>query len=298
MKVLIIIVSYNFEQWIDRCLNSLRHSEHPADVVVIDNCSKDRTTQLVETHYPEVRLIKSPKNLGFGQANNIGLEIAIHEEYEAVFLLNQDAWIDKQVIGTLCRECQEHPEYGILSPVHLTGKGDKPEYGFSNYSGIRQLNDLPTGKSIIPVPFINAAFWMIPTSVLCDIGGFSPLFYHYGEDKDYVNRLTYHGYRIGYSPVVFGCHDRENRQVSHKAFLRSEEIYLLTEYANIRYSFIKAFAYSILAGVKKGMQMSRQGKWRDTGIYLAIAFRLSCQSFEVIRYRKQSHCKKANYLHV
>ena len=41
MKILVIIVSYNFERWIDRCLNSLRQSEQQADVVVIDNASQD-----------------------------------------------------------------------------------------------------------------------------------------------------------------------------------------------------------------------------------------------------------------
>ena len=41
MKVLVIIVSYNFERWIDRCLGSLRSSEHPVDTVVIDNASQD-----------------------------------------------------------------------------------------------------------------------------------------------------------------------------------------------------------------------------------------------------------------
>ena len=99
MKILVIIVSYNFERWIDRCLNSLRQSEQQADVVVIDNASQDRTVSLIESRYPEVRLIKSKENLGFGRANNIGMKIALKEGYDAVFLLNQDAWIDAKVLG-------------------------------------------------------------------------------------------------------------------------------------------------------------------------------------------------------
>ena len=90
MKILVIIVSYNFERWIDRCLNSLRQSEQQADVVVIDNASQDRTVSLIESRYPEVRLIKSKENLGFGRANNIGMKIALKEGYDAVFLLNQE----------------------------------------------------------------------------------------------------------------------------------------------------------------------------------------------------------------
>lgn len=298
MRVLIIIVTYNFERWIDRCLGSLRESAHPADTVLIDNCSSDRTTQLVEQHYPEVRLIKNKENLGFGRANNIGMEIALREGYDAVFLLNQDAWIDPQTIGTLAQLCQEYPAYGILSPVHLTGNGDKPEQGFGTYTGIRQLSDLDREAPVVQASFINAAFWMIPVAVLHTVGGFSPLFYHYGEDKDYVNRLRHHGYLVGYSPAVFGCHDRENRKISHEAWMRSEQIYLLTEYANIRYSLVQAFGYGVLAGIQKALQMLMQGKARDVAGYLAITGRLLKQTPKVIRFRKQSNQRKANYLHI
>lgn len=298
MRVLVIIVTYNFERWIDRCLGSLRESAHPADTVVIDNCSSDHTTQIVEQHYPEVRLIKNEENLGFGRANNIGMEIALREGYNAVFLLNQDAWIDPQTIGTLTQLCQEYPAYGILSPVHLTGNGDKPEQGFGAYTGIRQLSDLDREAPVVQASFINAAFWMIPVAVLHTVGGFSPLFYHYGEDKDYVNRLRHHGYLVGYSPAVFGCHDRENRKISHEAWMRSEQIYLLTEYANIRYSLVQAFGYGVLAGIQKALQMLMQGKARDAAGYLAITGRLLKQTPKVIRFRKQSNQRKANYLHI
>lgn len=299
MKVLVIIVSYNFERWIDRCLSSLRGSKHPVDTVVIDNCSQDRTVDIIGKQYPEVRVIRNSANLGFGQANNIGMQIAIKEGYEAVFLLNQDAWIDADTIGTLCDMSRKHPEYGILSPVHLTGDGKKPDFGFSVYAGLSDLNDLyelPQKQTIRQLPFINAAFWMIPVSVLLTVGGFSPLFYHYGEDKDYANRMKYHRYSIGYVPGIFGCHDRENRKQSHDAFMRSEEIYLLTEYANINYTLIQAFAYGVLASVKKGTECLLKGKANDTFAYLKIAFRLTLRSREVMKYRKQSRCKAANYL--
>ena len=126
MKVLVIIVSYHFEPWIDRCLGSLRLSQYPVDTVVIDNGSTDRTIQRIQNDYPEVRLLPQAKNLGFGKANNIGMQIAVAEGYDIVFLLNQDAWIDSNTIGKLVALSQSHPQYGILSPVHLTGKETNP----------------------------------------------------------------------------------------------------------------------------------------------------------------------------
>lgn len=299
MRILVIVVSYNFERWMDRCLGSLRLSEFPADVLVIDNASQDRTVRLIKERYPEARLIESKENLGFGRANNIGMRIAIEEGYEAVFLLNQDAWIDKNTLGTLARLCREHPSYGILSPTHLTGSGDKLEHGFASYAGLKSLEELrgktlaeskegSIGQPLLPISFVNAAFWFIPTDVLRQTGGFCPLFYHYGEDVDYINRLHFHGYRIGYSPAVFGCHDREHREVTRPAWFRSERVYLLAEYANINYPFCKAFGYGVLAGIKKAGKALLQGKAQDCLSYLRITFHLAGRTREVMDYRRKN----------
>lgn len=237
MKILTIIVSYNFEKWIERCLGSLKASSHPTDIIVIDNCSNDRTVEIIKTQYTYVRLIENHANLGFGKANNIGMQLALKEGYDAVFLLNQDAWIGSDTLATLAEQSVKHPEFGILSPVHLNGSGEELDKGFASYAQLASINNLPHRHEPISCPFINAAFWFIPVSTLQRTGGFSPLFYHYGEDKDYVNRLHFHQYKIGYIPTIYGCHDREFRKVSFEGFLRAERVYLLSEYANINYRF-------------------------------------------------------------
>lgn len=295
MKVLVIIVSYNFEPWIERCLGSLRLSRHPIDTVVIDNGSKDRTLERIRKDYPEVRLLPQTGNLGFGRANNIGMKIALDEGYDFVFLLNQDAWIDSSTIGELVALSQSYPQYGILSPVHLTGKGDKPDPGFGHYAQIQQLNQLPD-KDIQPIPFANAAFWMIPVSVLKKVGGFCPLFYHYGEDKDFVNRLSYHHYQVGYSPKVFGNHDREYRPVTHEGFLRTEYVYHLSEYADIRHHWLKAFGLSVLALAKKCLVALLKGRPSLSRDYFRMTFQLLCRSKEICLYRKTNRLSHPHYL--
>ena len=286
MKILVIIVSYNFEQWMERCLGSLRLSEFPVDVLVIDNDSKDKTTELIRTQHPEVRLIENNKNLGFGRANNIGMQIALEEGYDFAFLMNQDAWIDANTIGTLVSISQKHPEYGILSPVHLTASEKTLDPGFASYSQIKEISQLPSREEIVMLNFVNAAFWMIPTSVLKQVGCFSSLFYHYGEDKDFINRLTFHGYQVGYSPKVFGCHDREYRPMSYQKFLHTEYVYHLSEYANIHYSLPKALGMGVLAVVKKSLESVCKGKIKLSADYLGMAFRLLMQSKQVIVCRK------------
>lgn len=287
-KVLVIIISYNFKRWIDLCLDSLRKSDYPADVIVIDNDSKDDTTNLINKNYPEVRLIETGKNLGFGRANNIGMKIALDEGYDFVFLLNQDAWIEPDTIGKLITAYnQTGKEYGIISPVHLNGAGDKLDKGFSTYAKVEYIKE--NEQSIIPVEFINAALWMLPRKTLEEIGGFSPLFRHYGEDIDYANRVKYRNLKIGYVPTASGYHDREYRTITEEAFLHSEFVFHLSEYANINHHFGKAFAFSILACIKKMVNKRRKG-------YGEIAWRILKNTNQVIETRKINKRKNRNHL--
>lgn len=295
-KVLVIIVSYNFTNWMNRCLGSLRSSELPVDVVVIDNFSTDNTVKMIKMNYPEVRLICNNENLGFGCANNIGLKIALEEDYDAAFLLNQDAWIEQKTIGTLIELCRKYPQYGVLSPIHLTGKGDRLDHGFAIYTGIDNLDGFDKNKDVISVPFVNAAFWMIPTCVLRKIGGFCPLFYHYGEDKDFSNRLLSHDFLIGYSPLVFGWHDRENRTGTLNEGFRAEFIYLLTELVNINYSFKRALKSSIKLSFNKTCVSFRTAEWYNFKQWLLITFKLCFRIWKILGYRRLNKNDAPNYI--
>lgn len=294
MKIAVIIVSYNFERWIDRCLGSLRASSVQADVIVVDNCSIDNTTSIIEHDYPEVTLIKNQKNLGFGQANNIGMGVAQERGCDAVLLLNEDAWIDEDVIGTLCDLSRRFPQYGILSPVHLTGDRQYLDQGFAAYAKLNKETSLQdylaikANTEIVELPFVNAAFWFIPIEALNKVGGFSPMFFMYGEDKDWVNRLRYHGYALGYCPFIFGCHDRAMRPVTHDAFMRSERVYFQSEYLNPNYSLLSAFSYGVLAIIKKSAKCLVLLKWQMSKDYLLYFFRLLGQSLSIIGERRRT----------
>lgn len=279
MKTLAIVISYNFMPWIDRCLSSLLQGTQSTDILVIDNASKDETVATLQARYPQVRLIRNNHNLGFGAANNIGMKIALDEGYDGVLLINQDAWLAPDALQQLVEVSLQHPEYGIISPKHLTGDGSKMDPGFASY--------IDNGGS-----FINAALWYIPMSVIRKVGMFAPLFYHYGEDKDYVNRIHYHGYQIGYVPTALGYHDRAERPFNRSLFLRTERVYHLSEYANINYSFAKAFAMGVLAPVKKAFKALAKGQWSNFAAFISISFQLMMQTPQVLHSR--NHTKKYN----
>ncbi len=205
MTVYIIIVTYNAMKWADKCFSSLRKSSVPVQVIVIDNCSEDGTQEYIQNNFPEVNFIQNQENLGFGKANNIGIEIAYKNGADFFYLMNQDAWIYENSIQKLLDVYETHPqknEIGILSPMHLDGSEKKLDIFLDKYISqnfeTRMISDfyLNSIKPYYEISFINAAHWFIPKDTIEKVGGFNPYFFHYGEDNEYVNRLHFHQKKI------------------------------------------------------------------------------------------------------
>ncbi len=255
MKVLGIVVTYNGSIWIKKCLGSLTKSTLPIDIIVIDNQSADDTVNIIEQNFPEVTLIKSKENLGFGKANNIGLKKVLEENYDFAFLLNQDAWIEPQTIQKLAEVLMANPEYGILSPVHLNKEKSKLDTKFALYicrnNDKSILSDLwlkpKEVYSVYPIDFVNAAAWLISRKCIEIVGGFDPIFPHYGEDNDYISRAWYHGFNVGFVPETFIVHDREGylKQTDMRKSLAKQYIDRLKLLKNIQSPFGKTL-FSIL----------------------------------------------------
>lgn len=217
-KVFVIIVTYNGMQWINKCLKSLENTSLDVRTLVIDNNSTDGTQNYIKNNFPEVILTELTKNLGFGQANNIGLSYAFKENSDYVFLLNQDAWLGKNTIENLINAQQKEPRYGIISPMHLNGKGDALDVSFSNYIVPRNckklFSDIYLNKlsdKLYLVNFVNAAGWLISRNCLELVGGFNPSFFHYGEDDNYIQRVQFHNLKLGILATETLYHDREQR---------------------------------------------------------------------------------------
>ena len=287
--VCVIIVSYNFIPWIHRCLPSVLSSLLPATIMVIDIGSKDETCLTIKKAYPDVELIENRDNLGFGRANNMGMQRALERGFDYLFLLNQDAWIEPDTLGKLVDAARKDSTYGILSPVHLNGKGDATDFGFSEYTGIKNREEaMQLTDEVTPYSFINAAMWLIPACTIREIGTFAPIFAHYGEDRNWVLRLQKKGYRLGLVKSAFGYHDREARPVSREKYFYSEYVYFLTEAVNPFYTLTKAMAYSILAALKKAGQALIAGKISDCSAYFGVACRLCGKCKSILYTRRET----------
>lgn len=233
MKLFVVIVTYNGVSWIRDCLNSVRASSVRAEVVIVDNASTDATCQIITNEYPDCKLIQSKQNLGFGKANNVGIQYALDCGAETIFLLNQDAVLHSDTLEILSEVQKRNPDFGILSPVHLRGDAEDLDYGFRNYL-FRDTQQTLLRHQLLRHPiqevysfeFVNAALWLVSRECLKKVGGFNPYFFHYGEDRDYVNRLNYHGLKLGVVPAAFARH---NRKQEDSAFKKSQLTMTLTE---------------------------------------------------------------------
>lgn len=226
-KTLVIIVTYNAMKWADRCLGSALASVTASDVFVVDNASIDGTADYIEEHFPGVILRRMEHNIGFGQANNIGLRYALAKGYEYVYLLNQDAWIEPDTIGKLVAVSSHNPDYGVLSPFQMSADGrhiDKAfTYNVCSWHSNRELfEDMYAGRlaEAYTVTNVMAAHWLMTRRCIEKVGGFSPTFFQYGEDDNYVDRVRFHGLQAGIVPGATAVHDRAERVRSKKEMIQ------------------------------------------------------------------------------
>ena len=231
-RILVTIVTYNARPWIDKCLESLRTSSVPVDVLVVDNASPDGTADYIHDFHPDVELLENASNSGFGAANNIGLRRMLEGKYDYVYLLNQDAWVEKDTLEILLRNWKDG--YGILSPVQLSTKG-KMDKQFEKKCG-KLLKDAPKGldgaKRVVEVPFVMAAHWLVSRKAVETVGGFSPAFSQYGEDDNYIDRLHHFGLKVGVVPDAKAVHDRDGRKTSRERRMRLKCVATVVKLSN------------------------------------------------------------------
>lgn len=212
-KVYAVIVSWNGASWIQGALDSLQQSKYPVQSLVVDNASSDETVETITSCYPDVELLEMGSNLGFGKANNKGISRALSYGADYVLLLNQDAKVAPETVEQLVNLMELHPDFGIVSPLHLDYDGNKIDSAFLPYlnKNVGLLSDTYFGrlKELYEIPFIPAAIWLLSRGLLQQVGGFDPLFFMYGEDNDLCNRARFHGFKIGLVPTALGYHFHE-----------------------------------------------------------------------------------------
>jgi len=219
-KCAVIVVTYNGKkEWYNKCFQSLLSSSIPLEIIAVDNKSTDDSVSYINDNFPKIKVIQNNENFGFAKANNIGINFALNNGNDYFFLLNQDAWVEKNTIETLILTAENNAEFGILSPIHLTADKNSFDKGFRNsFKNCSETADAYENLYLNKQPIlyqtreIAAAAWLITRKCIEIVGGFDTImFKHYGEDNNYCQRVLFHKFKIGIVPSATICHDREFR---------------------------------------------------------------------------------------
>lgn len=220
MLLSIVIVSFNVEELLVKCLESIeKYSEGiTKEVIVVDNDSADNTVLRIRKDFPKVTLIVNKKNLGFSKANNQALK---KTKGDYLLVLNPDTELAADTLskmidfmqknrnvavstcrveladGSLDRDCRRHFPTPWRSFCHFTNLSkifSKSKIFDQYYMGympdnIEQEVDACAG-----------AFMMIRATAVKKVGYFDEDFFFYGEDLDWCWRFREKGYRIVYTP--------------------------------------------------------------------------------------------------
>ncbi len=118
MNLSIVIVTWNSQEFIRNCLDSIFLSQvnFSSEVIVVDNNSSDETAKTVEQLYPQVNLIQNKKNSGYAKGNNQGIE---ESRGEYILLLNPDTQVLEDSLSLMYRFMEENPNTGALGPKLL-----------------------------------------------------------------------------------------------------------------------------------------------------------------------------------
>ena len=116
MDLSIIIVNWNTRDLLAQCLYSVLDDIHASsdldvEILIVDNASTDDSAQMVRERFPQMRLIESDTNLGFGSANNLAIR---QSKGRYALLLNPDTEVKSGALETLVRFIETHPQAGAV----------------------------------------------------------------------------------------------------------------------------------------------------------------------------------------
>jgi len=211
-RVAIIIVTWNGQEHLRRCLDALANQTfRDFVVVVVDNASSDGTAAMVRDAYPDVILLENGRNLGFAAANNVGIRATASP---FVVTLNNDTRPDPDWLGALVRMAEATPELGSVASKMVSARDpdaidscgialDPAGIAWDLYGG--QLARLIDRPREVFGPCAGAALYR--RAMLDDVGLFDEDFFAYLEDVDLAWRARLRGWHCRLQPEAVVRHE-------------------------------------------------------------------------------------------
>ncbi|MXV17382.1 glycosyltransferase family 2 protein [Hufsiella ginkgonis] len=204
MQVSIIIVNYNTAGLCIQCIGSVKKliTGLEYEIIVVDNASAGDSCLQITDAFPEVKLLRNQENLGFGRANNLGIEQAAGEY---LFLLNSDTWLlnNAPAIFYHFMELPQNKQVGCCGGA-LFKPGGEGQAAYGNFPSLLEafsylgfyrlyksyfrqhispgvVNTSPADR---PVDYISGADMFIRRQALTETGTFDPDFFLYFEETE------------------------------------------------------------------------------------------------------------------
>lgn len=199
-----ILVTYNSRPVLDGCLRSLHAQEGiRLEILVIDNASEDGTADSIAERFPDVRLWRNSKNVGFGSACNLGMREA---RGEILLFVNPDLrFPEPDAVARLAAALRADRSLGAVGPTFYEEGGSRQPSTARRYPNERwtrgELGGLPGELAAL-----LGACLVLSAETAAAVGGFDEDFFLYGEDQDLCLRVRRLGLRLACLPEVRAVH--------------------------------------------------------------------------------------------
>lgn len=245
-EIRVSIVTYNNAETILRCVESVQaqSGRFQTRISIVDNDSNDGTVDLVRASHPDVELILSGGNVGFGAGHNLVLR-ACEEPYS--LLINPDARLLDGALERLVAALETHEDVALVGP-RMEYEDGRPQLSFGRFPGlvadlrqnrltrrakegstatVAHLNRL-LASSFRP-DWISGSCFLSRMSALDAVGHFDERFFLYLEDVDLCHRLLQRGWRVMIEPGAVCRHEEghstESQESTRRHFRRSRLLY-------------------------------------------------------------------------
>jgi GT2 family glycosyltransferase len=197
--VAIVVLNWNRGEETLACLRSLDRLEYGRySVVVVDNGSTDGSVARLQEARPDVELLESRRNRGYAGGNNIGIRHALTLDAEFVWILNNDTEVEPGALTALV-EALPSSEWGILASSLIDpASGDiRATAGVCVNGSLEPMVCIGCDLSCHPASALMGASLFVRRDVFADVGFLDESYFHYFEERDFVERARRFGWRLG-----------------------------------------------------------------------------------------------------
>ena len=209
-EITLIITNWNGSNLLRECiptvLEAVRFDRHHCyEVMVIDDCSTDNSLEILAKEFPEIRVEKTPQNLGFQEANNYAVKLA---RSKIVMPMNNDIKLDPKALHYLAQHFDNKDIFAVSGKIFAF---DQTTFLYGNRGGYFQkghfhLYEKPLEDDSQTLFACGGAF-MVNRQKYLALGGFDSMYHPlYYEEIDLSYRALKRGWKVHYEPQSIAYH--------------------------------------------------------------------------------------------